>query len=824
MDSRKKLSGAQNRKRKAAKDAMAKKQSASMLEFVKTSRKNTDSIEAISATDANEACPSTSYSQEKEEVSQAEGSYTTEEVLVNINEHLQDPAKWPKNINDKLRVTLVETGPFQIKNEKYPLDLDKRHFSDTYYNRKMVNGEVVPRSWLVYSKMSNSVFCFCCKLFPSPSVESSLVKGYNDWGNLSKSLQRHETSSTHIKNFLKWKEFDKNLKNKSTVDSQAQAIYEMEKKQSLKALERIIEIIKFLGAQNLAFRGSSDKLYEKNNGNFLKLIELFAKFDPIIESHIHKALQQNKSVHYLSKDSQNEILSILGNAIRDKILSLLRQCKYYAIILDCTPDASKTEQMSVIVRFVSCGNGKVTIREHFLGFIDIRDSTGRGLCEIITNQLSAWNLSIENMRGQGYDNGANMKGKENGLQNLIMSKNPRAFFVPCAAHTLNLTINDAAKINLHTVSFFSIVQEIYNFFSSSTKRWTVLLKFVNGLTLKQPSDTRWESRINAIRPLRYQLGEIYDALYEILNDSNFNKDVQHEAKCLCNKLKDFKFICSLIIWHDLLNRINPVSKALQEKSVNISLVLKSIENLKLFLLDYRKDSNYEIVLGVAKELSKDVDGEAEFKSVGEVRQRKKTRQFQYEHADEPPQTEEQKFRVNVFYALIDTAWNSLDERFHYLKKYNDNFDFLYNLSNWTKDDLKQKCFNLEMVLNVNNDKDIEATELFDEICAYQDVFGETNVNNGDPLDILNFILSNNLSFPNFEIILRILLTIPVSVASGERSFSKLKLIKNYLRTTMSQERLVNLAMISIENDVSDELEIPDIMNKFINIKLRKIKF
>ena len=47
-------------------------------------------------------------------------------------------------------------------------------------------------------------------------------------------------------------------------------------------------------------------------------------------------------------------------------------------------------------------------------------------------------------------------------------------------------------------------------------------------------------------------------------------------------------------------------------------------------------------------------------------------------------------------------------------------------------------------------------------------------------------------YPNVDIAYRILLTTPVTVASAERSFSKLKLLKNYLRSSMSQERLNGL--------------------------------
>jgi hypothetical protein len=57
------------------------------------------------------------------------------------------------------------------------------------------------------------------------------------------------------------------------------------------------------------------------------------------------------------------------------------------------------------------------------------------------------------------------------------------------------------------------------------------------------------------------------------------------------------------------------------------------------------------------------------------------------------------------------------------------------------------------------------------------------------------------SFPNASIAYRILLTIPVTVASAERSFSKLKLIKTYLRSTMLQERLNGLAILSIKKEM-----------------------
>ena len=65
------------------------------------------------------------------------------------------------------------------------------------------------------------------------------------------------------------------------------------------------------------------------------------------------------------------------------------------------------------------------------------------------------------------------------------------------------------------------------------------------------------------------------------------------------------------------------------------------------------------------------------------------------------------------------------------------------------------------------------------------------------INVLNYLKRLD-SFPNAYIAYKILLTVHVMVASVERSFLKLKLIKSYLRFTMSQERLSGLAILSIE--------------------------
>jgi len=69
-----------------------------------------------------------------------------------------------------------------------------------------------------------------------------------------------------------------------------------------------------------------------------------------------------------------------------------------------------------------------------------------------------------------------------------------------------------------------------------------------------------------------------------------------------------------------------------------------------------------------------------------------------------------------------------------------------------------------------------------------------------------------------------MLTIPVTVASAERSFSKLKLLKSYLRSTMTQERLNDLAMIALEGDLLEKIDYERIIEEFISKNTQRMTF
>ena len=93
------------------------------------------------------------------------------------------------------------------------------------------------------------------------------------------------------------------------------------------------------------------------------------------------------------------------------------------------------------------------------------------------------------------------------------------------------------------------------------------------------------------------------------------------------------------------------------------------------------------------------------------------------------------------------------------------------------------------------------------------------IDENTPINVL-YYLKRLDSFSNAYMAYRILLTIHVTIAFTKRSFSKLKLIKSYLRFIMSQERLSRLAILSIEKEMLEELKYKNLSGNFASQQSR----
>lgn len=544
-----------------------------------------------------------------------------ESTIVNKNNVLidfTDPGNWPTNIKNEIRIEIVKTGPCRVLNFNYPLSTDLnnegRQFSDNYYTRKLKNGETIDRHWLIYSRIKDCVYCFYCKVFQK-SNNSLSTSGVRDWRHLSRDLDQHENSSNHLQCCQLWYELKTRLDSGKTIDKEHWNLIAKEKDHWRDFFKRILAAIHYLAKHNDAFRGSSDVLYQRNNGKFLGLVEMMAKFDPVIIEHVRRIKNHETHVHYLGHDIQNTLISMMANNIKIKMIELIKKAKYFSVIMDTTPDISRLEQLSIIIRIVNMDlNDETTspeIKEYFMDFINIHSTTGLDLSNVLIDNLKAYGLNLNDCRGQSYDNGANMAGKFKGVQARILNQNPRAFFVPCAAHSLNLLLKDAAETSSTAKLFYGTIERVYTVFSASTGRWDILKKHCSK-SVKRWAETRWESRFDAVKAIRYQLNEIIDALGEVSETTN-DSVMKSESNSLGNEINSYEFLLSLIIWYDILSKVNIVSKSFQAPSIDLGVSSDLLNGLIIYLQDYR-ENGFKSAKAVAKQIIPTLGIEEQFKN------------------------------------------------------------------------------------------------------------------------------------------------------------------------------------------------------------------
>ncbi|GJR40008.1 52 kDa repressor of the inhibitor of the protein kinase-like protein [Tanacetum coccineum] len=179
-----------------------------------------------------------------------------------------------------------------------------------------------------------------------------------------------------------------------------------------------------------------------------------------------------------------------------------------------------------------------------------------------------------------------------------------------------------------------------------------------------------------------------------------------------------------------------------------------------------------------------------------------------------------------FTIKLDMALVQLNSRFEQMKYFESIFGFMFDASKLAcLDDanLKECCLNLESALPNDEDCDIDGKDLFIELQILQEMLPNGAFDGERPcssIEIMEFTKKMDM-FANVLLAYKILLTIPVTVASAERSFSKLKILKSYLRSTMSQERRNGLTILSIESKFLANVDYDKIIDEFASRNARR---
>jgi hypothetical protein len=215
--------------------------------------------------------------------------------------------------------------------------------------------------------------------------------------------------------------------------------------------------------------------------------------------------------------------------------------------------------------------------------------------------------------------------------------------------------------------------------------------------------------------------------------------------------------------------------------VHIDITLQQIEDMRNYFNNYRNEG-FASSVTIAKSIASQMGVDPSF-LVKRKAQRKK-------HFDEIDNNDEiiqakKAFEVNYFLVVVDMANTSLKSRFEELQAFKSIFGFLLSsttLKSLNGTELEDCCTRFAKTFSLHDTSDVEVNDLIYELKVLKLSLPETPMSS---MEVFEYVRKMN-SYPNISITYHILSTVHVTVASIERSFSKLKLLKIYLRSTMSQ--------------------------------------
>ena len=300
------------------------------------------------------------------------------------------------------------------------------------------------------------------------------------------------------------------------------------------------------------------------------------------------------------------------------------------------------------------------------------------------------------------------------------------------------------------------------------------------------------------------------------DDRNETQETRSDAVILLQSILTFNFLVFLSFWYDTLKKIDRVQKRLQDPKMNFHEAAADIESLHINI-DQTRDELCRDSVKKAKE-------RCEVWGVAVERRIRRRRRMPGEVAEDAGLSAEEEI-VRIMKSVLDRLQQEMKTRFTRLNDLNFKFGFLLDVDRLLKNEdlknIRQHCLDFSNFY----DADVDGLELINEI---SDCRMLVNARQDDevpktPLELLSFIVNYGEDvFPNLRVALQLLLTIAVSVATCERSFSKLKIILSYLRASMGQDRLSNLALMSVERETLEKIDFDDVINKFAAAKARKI--
>nr|CAH7751726.1 unnamed protein product [Callosobruchus chinensis] len=599
------------------------------------------------------------------------------------------------------------------------------------------------------------------------SIKTFTQSGFSSWNKEIERFKKHEKSGVHRFCLL----HKTNLERGVNVHSMLSKSKLEDMKTARIALLKMISTLRFLMTGGLAIRGHEDE-----HSNYIRLLNLRSEDIPEL-----KAWLQRSKYKWLSHDVTNE----LSHEILRKIIKLMQNAVYYSVMIDETSDITNHEQVTFCFRYVDTN---LNIHETFFGLYKTTSTTSENLFEIFNDVLRRFDINIKTCRGLCTDGAANVSGARTGLQTRIKAIEPRVIHVHCVAHSLNLVVQDTIKDVPAIRGFLALIRELIIFVRGSPKRQACFE------TLQAADD----AQNLTLRPV----------LLCFLDETKNQKDDSGaKAKGFLKSLQSFESLFIIKFLIQILDGIEALNATLQKISLHLQKVVDNINTLKQILSSQRTDEHFQKIWKSTVDLAHIL--ELDEPKTPKIRMRPKRID---ESSSEPHQfSSPADYYRKMYFEVLDKAVGCIEERFT-----RNAMTHLSNIEQFlTKQNDKSSSYVKEFY---GDDFDVDRLVLHRNMLL--DIAQTKHVTLNNVEDIVSFIISHCGSvkdmIPEIIKLWKIIMTIPVSTCTAERSFSALRRIKTYLRSTMTQQRLNDHMIVHVNQKIADDLDVEEIADIFIN--------
>ena len=673
--------------------------------------------------------------------------------------------------------------------------------------------------WLHYDTATDTAYCHLClcteaekRFLASTKRDPAFIsRGYCNWKDAKVAFTKHIESACHKEAV----QADKLLKRTGDIGEMLSTAHSMEKALNREMLRRIMQNLRFLARQGLAVRGSNGG----EDSNFTQLLRLRANDCPAVTGWMDK-----KTNKYTSGDIQNELLQIMAlSLLRDVTASIKNShCGWYTVMADECTDVSNKEQFVICIRWV---DADLCSHEDAIGLYHVDSIDAKTLVATIEDVLLRLCMNISQCRGQCYDGAANMAGSKGGVAAYIQKKQPKAVLTHCYGHALNLAVGDCIKKLKICCNALDVAFKIVKLIRFSPKRNAAFdrIRVENYMENDVPSHgvralcpTRWTVRGDALQSILDHWSTLCH-LWDQCLDTLLDPDAKARVIGVKAQMSGYSLLFGFHLSKTILMHTDNLSRTLQKQSMSAAEGQEIAKLTVVTLEKMRSEEAFKQFFATVEVSRKNLDVD----TPSLPRKRKAPARFEVgSGAGNHVGSVEDLYRQKYFEAL-DLVIESIKNRFQQpgYAVYRNLEDVLVKAANG--DPYKEE---LKAVHDFYGD-DFDLSSLSVQLQSLSSFFSRRErITIGDCVaEIQSMTAAQQSYFSEVCKLIRLILVMPATNAISERSFSTMRRLKTYLRSTMLQCRLNHIMLLSINKDRIDYLDLNAIGDEFVRCSEHRLR-